>query len=106
MTMIRRCEKERIESSKTIRRRFWKYVRCPDDMNTDECWVWIGADSGGYGKLRVDPSGKLFAHRISWHICRGEIEEGKLVLHKCDNPSCVNPTHLFLGTYLDNNRDR
>ncbi len=67
------------------------------------CWLWIGpTDNNGYGLYCCD--GRRGAHRESWTRAFGH--PGKLhVLHKCDNPPCVNPDHLFLGTQLDNNRD-
>lgn len=73
---------------------------------TSDCWAWLaGKDKDGYGKIKIN--GKtLQAHRVSWVIHNGCIPEGLSVLHVCDNPSCVNPKHLFTGTTLDNMRDR
>ena len=72
----------------------------------DGCWIWIAArTSAGYGEIRID--GRLhYVHRLSWEIANGEsIPEGMCVLHVCDHPACVNPSHLFLGTHGDNIRD-
>lgn len=69
------------------------------------CWEWKGATSvDGYGKFKS--FGEQLAHRVSWVLHRGNIPDGKCVLHKCDNPPCVNPEHLFIGTKDDNNKDR
>lgn len=71
-----------------------------------ECWVWTGAKNlQGYGKLKTDEGPIKAAHRLAWEIANGPIPEGRLVLHRCDNPSCVRPEHLFLGTYVDNHQD-
>ena len=69
------------------------------------CWLWMGPpDNGGYGSIRF--GGKLMkSHRASWTAFRGEIPTGMCVLHQCDNPSCINPEHLFLGTRADNIQD-
>jgi hypothetical protein len=71
------------------------------------CWLWLGRPRGsnGYGGFMMNER-VYVAHRASWLLLRGEIPDGKLVLHHCDNPSCVNPHHLFLGTHQDNEDDK
>ncbi len=82
--------------------RFWSYV---DKKLKNECWNWTGAIRRNYGYLIINYR-KVNAHRFSWEIYFGEIFGGLCVLHKCDNPLCVNPNHLFLGTIQDNIKDR
>jgi len=71
----------------------------------DECWPWLRSrTSAGYGNLRMDGR-NYYAHRIAYELAFGPIPEGFCVLHRCDRPWCVNPSHLFLGTKHDNTLD-
>ena len=71
----------------------------------DGCWKWIGyLDPNGYGRLNIK-NVPILAHRISYQLYRGGIPKGMSICHKCDNPFCVNPDHLFLGTQKDNMDD-
>lgn len=68
------------------------------------CFEWQGARTNGYGLLWVNGANRR-AHRISFETFRRPIPAGMLVCHRCDNPCCINPAHLFLGTQQDNLRD-
>lgn len=81
---------------------FWSRVV----RSTSGCWEWQGSTSGrGYGCM-VPQKKKVLAHRFSYQLHCGSIPPGVLVCHHCDNPKCVRPDHLFLGTINDNNQDK
>jgi hypothetical protein len=85
--------------------RFWSSV---DRRTTDECWPWTRSTTrAGYGRVQEDyPSRRvIYAHRFSYELHNGAIPDGLHVRHQCDNPTCVNPAHLSLGTHADNMRD-
>jgi hypothetical protein len=82
--------------------RLWKYV---DERGEDECWLWRGAvRRRGYGVFSLNGR-SVVAHRLAYELATGEAPGEKLVCHRCDNPRCCNPAHLFLGTHTDNVRD-
>jgi hypothetical protein len=84
--------------------RFWKHVD-----KTSECWMWTGTHTtDGYGLVRVQSPKRtnLVAHRVAWELTYGPIPASRHVLHRCDNPPCVRPDHLFLGDNAANVADR
>lgn len=91
-----------------IRERLYSHI----DINPiTECWEWNGSKRGGYGRIivgsRKDGSRRtITAHRLSYILNFGEIPDGMEICHKCDNPCCINPGHLFAGTRQDNVNDR
>ena len=84
--------------------RFWDKVCMGEKANS--CWEWIAhKDKDGYGVFKLDGVNQP-AHRVAWKMAFGPIPRNRCVLHHCDNPGCVHPGHLFIGTIADNNRDR
>lgn len=87
---------------KTFEEKFWMFV---DKKGINECWEFIGKIfPNGYGNFRISLIETL-AHRISFLLYHNYLTPNMLVMHSCDNPSCVNPYHLKEGNYSDNSRD-
>ena len=85
----------------SVKRRFeMKFIK----GNPNECWEWLASrNNNGYGKMAVDNKGKFeYAHRISYKLYKGDVPDGKVVMHSCNNKGCVNPNHLSVGTYSEN----
>lgn len=103
------CSRKCQYAAKTARQHihFWKFV---DKRGADECWEWQGASKHErgfrYGRFFVAKQKAVGAHRYAFMLANGPIPDGLHVLHICDNPPCVNPAHLRLGTQRDNMQDR
>ena len=97
----RACENEHRRSSRA--ETFWSHVE-----KTEDCWLWCGSLlKSGYGQVSMRGFGAstMSAHRAAWLLTNGPILEGGWVLHHCDNPPCVRPSHLYIGNSADNTRD-
>jgi len=102
----RRCRAANAASwtSRPLLDRFWDKVERRD---CSDCWPWTGATTfGGYGVIGLGRRRLLRAHRVSYEAHYGPIPDGAVVRHTCDNPSCVNPSHLLIGTQKDNMADK
>lgn len=90
-----------VQSRVPLELRFWSKV-----VRAGDCFLFTGGKAGnGYGVFSIRKPITQYAHRFAWETTKGPIPDGMNVLHRCDNPSCVNPDHLFIGTQRDNVRD-
>ena len=97
---------QQTKAARAAAKRFWPKVSVT--KNPYKCWEWKASKNrGGYGQIRVGgrKGRPLLAHRASWMIHNGSVPSGFIVIHDCDNPGCVRPGHLRLGTHSENKLD-
>lgn len=101
-SLLEHCEKakEGMIRDQDLLRRFWSRIH-----KTEDCWVWTASSMRGYGRLTFSPGRSIYAHRLSYEIHFGPIPAGLYICHKCDNPRCCRPSHLFAGTAAQNTMD-
>jgi antitoxin component HigA of HigAB toxin-antitoxin module len=92
-----------VDSTDAVRARIFSKIKIEDDAQA--CWPWTGSANGkGYGAVCINGKRRA-AHRVVYEICNGPIPPGLEIRHTCDNPGCVNPAHLLVGTHSQNMRD-
>ena len=91
--------RKKVPNGTSLEKRLYSNIK-----KVGECWEWQGSTNQGYGRIGYEGKWHL-THRLSWKVAKGDIPEGKFVCHHCDNPKCIRPAHLFLGTHDDNMRD-
>lgn len=90
-------------TKKTAAQRFLEKVQMPESNH--DCWIWAArTNEWGYGTMEINGK-SIRAHRLSYLMFNGDLIPGKVVMHTCDNPVCVNPNHLRQGTHKDNSQD-
>jgi len=99
---------DKIEVTQAVAERFWSRV---NKRGPDECWEWLGGKGSGtangrYGRMSISHAKSRPAHQVSWEIANGApFPKGMNGCHSCDNPGCVNPSHIWPGTQSDNIKD-